>query len=427
MAIGSLLQKLLMRRLLRYRFAWFAFGLLSLYIAGIIGVVVVSSHREHATGTPAACSAQQDSSGQTSILFTLRGEPKTWYQIAPDMFRPVVPVSVCEAQLFDFTYETNILRDPFKVDGLVAISSTHRKVTYVSIAGQIYTQVQTVQLIGGAGGMLMVGIIMFAVGVFWSQVGDLARRVQLTTRSARLARNMPQEFLAHVTRDIDWLEALPWGTSCAQDADGGVVRFQRGVALVRGWGGDPAHLMEGVHQLIQCPAVYAHTGAAEVALQLGAHELGAYAPDALAAARRHCWSAIMLAPDSADARITYVHVLAGLSAQDKTALQQAEELLTTLRQAAPHHPRLPSAAAAILIAEGRWSAAITWLKRALALAPSQEEAQAILDQLAFVTLRARNLRQALKVFVELNLPAPAADDIGLTPARKRLRELGSTP
>src|SRR5579871_2908942 len=67
------------------------------------------------------------------------------------------------------------------------------------------------------------------------------------------------------------------------------------------------------------------------------------------------------------------------------------------------HPRLPVAVAAIYLAKRHYRPAIVALRAALAVAPTQLEANALLDLLAQTLLRAGNLREALRLFVLLNL------------------------
>jgi hypothetical protein len=416
----AVIHRLFLRRLLRYRVAWLSFSLLGYYLAGVFLLVLGARQQVRITGTIHACRPYvSTTSGEQGVTFTLDGNTHQEYALIYSSFTPTVPKSLCKPEArVSFVYETNSLSDPFQVNEITAANAK----VYATTTYGVFPDVQRVELVLVPGGMALVSTIMLVVAIFWKQVGPIARKTNRTRPvKSRKLLPIPTEFLRQVDEDLNWLYALPWGEDAEPNHALAYRRFHRGVALVRGWAGNEAQLLSGVHLLLCCTPALAFTGAAEVALQLGAHDLNSFAPHAVEAALDFCARALTLAPGSLDARLTQVHALAAAgSAGDVSALEDADSTLAILREVAADHPRLHAAIAAVYLARRQYQPAIAAQRQALAEAPFQEEAQAMLDLMAQTLLHAGSLKQALRLFVKLNLEPPDMRQSRLTPARRRL-------
>lgn len=418
----AVIHRLVLRRLLRYRVAWLTFSLLGFYLAFIFLLVLGARQQLHTAGTIQKCLPYTSpSTGQPGNIFTLTGQPRQQYLLVGTSFTTTLPKSLCQTgQRVRFTFETDTLGDPYKVDEIAASSAFSND--YTTTSYETFPQVQRIELVLVVGGMVLVSTIMLGVAVFWKQAGPIARKSNRSRPvQSRKLLPLPSEFLRQVEEDLTWLHSLPWGQDAEPNHAVAYARFHRGVALVRGWAGDESQLVAGVRLLLNCPPALAFTGAAEVALQLGAHELNSFAPHAVEAALDYCERALALAPGSLDARLTHVHALAAAATcGDPDALPAADTTLTILREVAADHPRLHAAIAALYLARHQYRPAIAALHHALADAPYQEEARAVLDLMAQTLLHAGSLKQALRLFVKLNLDPPDMRQSRLTPARRRL-------
>lgn len=419
----GIIRRLLVYRLMRYRFAWLAFGLLGLYLAAMLIVVIGSQRQMVTSGTIAGCRPLAGGTdGSQGELFQLRERKGVEFELTAANFQPAPP-SLCARrdQPVTLRYETNALRDPDRVDELViADPITGATATYRDRTRTSFELVKRVRLAVFGGGMALVSLIMLGVGVWWKRFGDVARRTRPNRRRERPA-TIPAHFTAQVEQDMRWLQSLPWGASAATERRSAYLAFQRGVALVRGWDGNEETLTRGVGLLIHCPPALAYTGAAEAALQLASYDVLTCARPGLDIAHMFIRRALEREPDSLDARLTYIHILAAYGSLGDTArLARATKELHAVRDAAPRLRRLPSAAAAVSIARRDDKQAIAALRRAIGVTPNEEERVALVDTLARVVLRTGDLRQALRLFVTLSLPEVTEGKVPLTAGQRRL-------
>jgi hypothetical protein len=237
LTVDSVIRRLLVYRLIRYRFAWLAFGLLGLYLAGILVVVICSAREANATGTVVNCRAvHRGSGGQGTELFQLAGRPGAELELTAAHFHSA-PSSLCSRpdQVVSVGYVTNALRDPERVDMLIltepqsGAATVYRDGTMAS-----FELVKHVRLALFGGGMTLVSLIMLGVGLWWRRCADVARKTKPSRRPERPSQTQAH-FTAQIERDMNWLRSLPWGASPASvDRRTAYLAFHRGVALVRG-------------------------------------------------------------------------------------------------------------------------------------------------------------------------------------------------
>ncbi|MGH2517746.1 MAG: hypothetical protein ACRDHP_19025 [Ktedonobacterales bacterium] len=428
--VESVIQHLLIRKLLRYRFAWFLFSLLGFYLAAVVVLTISAGQQRTISGLLATCRSSADSeTGKATEVFTLQQAPGQTFALTPADFQPSLPGGMCQVGAFlTFRYETNVFHQPYAVDAVMFPHLDGKPALLETANGRAFPRTRQLDMILYGGGIVLFSALMLGVALCWRRVGPVARKSQRTLRRERREQRqpIPAAFAAQVREDLHWLAALPWARDPEPDFVAAYARFQRGMGYVRGWAGDERVLMRGVRLLVTCPIALAYTGAAAVALQLSAYDLTSFAPEGLDAARDYVERALAAAPGLLDARIGKVHVLAGLAALgDTDALEEAETLLRILRETGPAHPRLPAAAAHVHITRRQYSSAIASLRRALAVAPTQEEAAATLDLLAQTLLRAGNIKQAVRLFVLLNrTPGEAAAG---RPSPRAMRSATSVP
>lgn len=426
--VDGIIRRLLVYRLMRYRFAWLAFGLVGLYLAATLFVVIGSQRQLTTTGALVNC--RTISGGQAGALFELRERPGVEFELTAANFQPAPP-ALCARhdQTITIRYVTNALRDPYHVDTLVLINSASGAATvYHDRTVSDFELVKRVRLVAFGGGMTLVSLIMLSVALWWRRFRDVARKPKVTQRRRERPTQIPSHFSAQVEQDMAWLRSLPWGESRSMDRRSAYLAFHRGVALVRGWDGNEETLTHGVALLIHLPPALAYTGAAETALQLASYDVLTSARRGLDIAYQYIRRALAEAPDSLDARLTYIHVLAAYgSLGDVTRLAQAMKELRAVRDVNPRLRRLPSAEAAVRIARRDYKPAIAALRRALAVTPNEEERQALLDTLARVVLRTGDLREALRLFVKLSLPDAAEGQIPLPAGQRRVSQPISRP
>ena len=409
LSADSIIRRVLVYRLMRYRFAWLAFGLVGLYLAALLVVVIGSERLLVASGTIENCRlVPGGSAGQQSELFALREWPGTQFKLTATDFQPAPP-SLCaqRGQVVTVRYVTNALREPNQVDALTYPQTANgASAIYRDRTQTDFELMKRVRLAVFGGGMTLVSLIMLSVGVWWGRFGDVAKtKRSRSSRGRERPSPIPWHFLRQVELDMDWLRSLPWGQGYTADPRSAYFAFQRGVALIRGWDGNEGILTQGVALVAHLPPVLAYTGAAEAALQLASYDILTYARPGLAIADQFIRRALAQAPQSLDARLTAVHVHAAFGSMgDESRLTLAAKELRALREDAPRLRRLPGAIAAVCIARRDYKQAIVAVRRALTVTPNEEERQALVDTLARVVLRAGDLRQALRLFVTLSLP-----------------------
>jgi hypothetical protein len=392
MDIGTIIRRLLVYQLMRYRIAWLLFSLLGFYLAAIM-LLLVSAQQQHTLSGAAHTCVQQR--GDT-LAFTLDGQS---FATARSAFTPTLPANLCDQTSITVLYETNFFHDPPTLDAVQFTDPQTGTIHHYTRAGLLdFETAHRLQFILG-GSLFSVSALMLLVALYWPRVGYLMQSGD--------SGPIPATFIAQVEDDIRWLDSLPWGVTSPMDAETAQEQFNRGLALVRGWLGDETRLLDGIEWLVRCPPSLAYTGAAEAALQCSACDVSRYVPQGTQYALRMVRRALALDPTSDDIRLTYVQALAALGAGNDPnagrALRLAERELVALRGRCAAHPRLPVAVAAIYLAKRHYRPAIVALRAALAVAPTQLEANALLDLLAQTLLRAGNLREALRLFVLLNL------------------------
>ena len=430
LTLDSIIRRLLVYRLMRYRFAWLAFGLVGLYLAAVLVLVIYSQRQVSISGAMTACRSQPaGTNGQVTESFSLREHPGLALELTAANFSPTLP-ALCgpRDQSARLRYETNALREPNRVDEVTLVDTrTGAEVVYRDRTRADFEVVKQTQLVVFGGGMALVSVFMLIVGAFWPRFADAAKKTRPTRRRERPSL-IPTHFTAQVGSDMRWLAALPWGVNAGADHRSGHLAFQRGVALVRGWDGDEETLTRGVGLLVHCPPALAYTGAAEAALQLASYDVLSYDRAGLGVALGYVGRALELAPASVDARLTRIHVLAAFGSMgDTERLAQAIHELRGLREDAARHRRLPSAMAAVAIARRDYKQATVALRKALAVTPNEEERAALLDTLARVLLRAGDLREALRLFVTLSLPDVAEQGVPLSAGQRRLSQSAPLP
>lgn len=412
MSLDLLLRRVLLYRLLRYRAAWFVCAAIGGYLTLSLVLALSARHQVALRGPIATCEPGIDSGGAVvSYTFTLSGSPARTLFLQPDSLSPALPPDFCNADVVSVSYENGTVGGPYLVDRVTLRNPLGRATTpYATPAGRDFATAKRLSLLVFGGGMGVISLAMLLVGIFWRHAGVLLRKKEPRQSPTRDAPSpLPSEFLDQVAEDLRWLAALPWGQQslAASPGDAAVAyaRFHRGIALLRGWGGDQQRLLDGVELLVHCPPALAWTGAAEAALQLANYDVVTWAPDGPRAALRFSELALAASREVVEAHLARIQALAALASMgESAALRQAELALGEVRAPAPDHPRLPAAEAAVHVARRHWAPAISALRRAIERAPSQEEVQALLEQLAQALYRSGDLRQALRLFVLLNTP-----------------------
>lgn len=405
-----------MYRVLRYRLAWFLLSLLGYYLALNLVLFIAARHEATLPGPFVTCTQLTGQSGAASgYRFTVQNIPGRQLELSDGNIEPPISDSFCSEQLVSVTYETNTLEGPLIVDRVtLRDTTTGTATTYTTPAGRDFTAAKVVSLLIWGGGLGTVSTALLLVAALWRYFGNAlqgkdARRNEKQTGGSGGAGTsgkggptpLPAAFLEQVREDLAWLEAIPWGAEPLADVATAYQRFHRGIGLVRGWQGNEARLIEGIQLLERCPSALAETGAAEAILQLSTFDVATCAPEGARAALRHAERAIALAPNVVEAHLARIHALAALEAYEPGSLKQAQEALRAAQRAAPDHPRLPSAGAAVYLAQRHYPLVITSLRRAIKLAPTQEEADALLDQFAQVLARSGELRRAMNLRAQL--------------------------
>ncbi|MGH2486258.1 MAG: hypothetical protein ACRDHE_09620, partial [Ktedonobacterales bacterium] len=302
LTLDSIIRRLLVYRLMRYRFAWLAFGLVGLYLAAVLVLVIYAQRQVSLSGTIIACRSQPaGTTGQVTQSFTLREDSDLALELTAANFSPALP-ALCTRrdQPTRLRYETNALREPNRVDEVTIFdAATGADIIYRDPTRADFEVVKRTQLIVLGGGMTLVSLFMLIVGAFWPRFADAAKKTRPTRRRERPSV-IPTHFTAQVGSDMRWLANLPWGVNAGGDHRSGHLAFQRGVALVRGWDGNEAILTRGVGLLVHCPPALAYTGAAEAALQLASYDVVSYDRAGLGVALGFVRRALELAPASVD-------------------------------------------------------------------------------------------------------------------------------
>lgn len=404
---------LLRSRLLRYRFAWFAFSLLGFYLAGVLWVSISARHQITVAGPLASCAPIRDGSGVvTSYVVTLAGAPGVHVQMTPGDMSPAPPTDLCSVQVVRVWYETASLDGPLIADRMdIHSAAASGTATYATPAGRDFATAKRLTLAAWAGGVSLLSAVMLLVAIFWRHVRHLVRRKR-PSRSTR-PRKLPAHFTEQVTEDLFWLESVPWGGSLSASGADAAARFEQGLALVQGRAGDEEQLLRGVSLLALCPPELALVGAAEAALQLGEYDAVSYAPEAGRAALAYAERALSLDPMSVDAQIARVRALAAQAAmREPGALARANAALRVASNMDPSHPRLPLAVASLYLARRQYAPAVAALRLALTLAPSDEAAHAVHVMLARVLEQSGNLRHALHTLVGVSIDATGGSATG---------------
>lgn len=402
MGIELLIRWLLRSRLLRYRISWFVCGLAGFYLAGVLSFMVLNHHQLATSGPITSCQTQRDTAGNvTGYLFVPLGKPALHLSLAPGDFSPQPP-EVCQVFVVSLSYETANLGGPLQVDSIDVAHANGATTRYATAAGRNFTTARRLTLLVWGGGVSLLSAIMLLVGIFWKHAGSLVLRKKRVSRSHR-PRKLPATFTEQVSEDLLWLDSLPWGATTAAGS-AARAQFERGLALVQGWGSDEERLREGIALLVRCPPEYAYVGAAETALQLAEYDAISWAPAGARAALAYAERAAAIAPSLADAQLLRVRALAALGAmRERGALAKADAALHLARELDPTHPRVPLAVAALYLARRQYTPALASLRLALQLAPSEDAQHALHDQMARILERSGNLRQALRAFVTVSV------------------------
>lgn len=420
--VGAMIRRLIVYRLLRYRFAWLAFGLLGCYLTAVIVLVVAT--RDQATAGGALVSCRRDAMDTTAVAFTVRGHENLVFKARPEDFQPLLPATFCAASNVQVLYETDAWTHVGPVDAIHISGEVTGSQTIINVTRGDFGQTKAVQLALLGGGMSLTSGAMLGVALFWGRVGHMVSRRQPkrhAKRHAKGGRLVPEDFASAVAEDLRWLGTLPWGIGGMGSSPAETQqRFDDGLAQVRGWRGDEGRMLRGVELLVGLPPVLSWTGAAEAALQIGAYDVGRFAPEAVLFAQQCVEKALALDPDNADARICEAHVLAARAANgEKPALVQAEGRLRELRALKVDHPRLPVASAAVHMAARRWSSALLPLRTGIAAAPSTDEADYGRLLLAQALARGKRQQVAEMVLSDLRARDVVPEDTLLPPARWR--------
>lgn len=419
--LDQVFRRILMYRVLRYRLAWFLLSLLGYYLTLSLVLFIAARHEATIPGTFVSCAP---SSGQADTapgyLFTVESFPGRQLQLNDNALTPPLPANFCSEQLINVTHETNTLQGPFIVDrGTLEDTVSYTDTTYTTPAGRDFTTAKILSLLLWGGGLGTVSTAMLVVALLWSYLGgvlqgkDHKSKRRESQGKKHTPSALPMPFLEQVQEDLSWLEAVLWGADPLPDVASAYQRFHRGIGLLRGWQGDEERLIEGIHLLEHCPLALAETGAAEAILQLSTFDVATSAPEGARAALRHAERAISLGPNVVEAHLARIHALTALTPYDAGSLKKVQAALKTVQRTARDHPRLPSAGAAVYFALGRYPLVISQLRRAIKLAPTKEEANALLDQFAQVLARSGDLRRSMNLRAQIATSTSTQADTGV--------------